>query len=852
MSLMDKLASERRARLAAERMLALKSRELFDANRKLAVQAKALTVKVAEQAVDLKAERGKAEEFRHTAHKAHESLRAADENLKAAETIISTTQERFGGAIEAVTDGIALFDDGDVLVAGNSAWFALFDDLSDISRGTTYTEVLTLGAEEGIFDLGGLNPQQWIAQMLERWDSTPIPDMTLSLWNGRHYQLSDRRVANGDKISLLVDITDRIAREEELRAARDRAESAARTKAAFLANMSHELRTPMNGVVGMADLLGESPLDREQKLYVDTIRNSGNALLSIINDVLDFSKLEAGKMGLNPAPFDLERLIHEVLVLMQPTARDKDLELAFDYDLFLPTHLVGDAGRLRQILTNLIGNAIKFTEAGHVLVRVVGIQEEDAGRVQLHIAVEDTGVGIPAGKVDTIFDDFTQVENERNRSHDGTGLGLSITRELLSLMGGEIWVQSEEGTGSNFGFRLTLPLDGDAVALPRGIDPRLQRLVLVNSARLEADILNRQLAQLQLTSSVFRSGADLVRDGVPQGTDLLIVDERLIDTDAATLVQTLRETGTEVPAVLVTTTPGAGDPSLFIGTLQRPIRRDALIAELGRVARALPEKPAEPASETVEEESAAPVLFRPAPRPRPAPEVEAPDSGTPEGTQPASTPLSAPSTALEVATGSESGAASVTPEREVAASPDVADSVPAPMGFRSMRGGGTAAPAPPVVEPAPAAPPAPALRMRILAAEDNRTNQLVFRKMLKGLDVDLHIVENGKAAVESFESLHPHLVFMDISMPVLDGKAATRQIRWLETEGLDKPGDCPRHAPIVAMTAHAMQGDAEDILAAGLDRVLTKPLRKADLLGVIEQACPTECIPPLNAETDAA
>ena len=142
--------------------------------------------------------------------------------------------------------------------------------------------------------------------------------------------------------------------------------------------------------------------------------------------------------------------------------------------------------------------------------------------------------------------------------------------------------------------------------------------------------------------------------------------------------------------------------------------------------------------------------------------------------------------------------------------------------------------------------------MRILAAEDNRTNQLVFRKMLKGLDVDLHIVENGKAAVESFESLHPHLVFMDISMPVLDGKAATRQIRWLETEGLDKPGDCPRHAPIVAMTAHAMQGDAEDILSAGLDRVLTKPLRKADLLGVIEQACPAECIPPLNAETDAA
>ena len=579
MSLMDKLASERRARLAAERMLALKSRELFDANRKLAIQAKALSVKVAEQAVDLQTVRVEAEEFRHASTQAQESLRKA-------ETLITTTQERFGNAIEAVTDGIALFDSADVLLTGNAAFFALFEDLTDISPGTTYAEILSLGAEEGIFDTGPEGGHAFIARMLDRWDSDPIPDITLSLWNGRHYQLSDRRVANGDRISLLVDITDRISREEELESARARAEAAARAKAAFLANMSHELRTPMNGVVGMADLLAESALDPEQRLYVDTIRSSGQALLGIINDVLDFSKLEAGKMGLTAQPFDLERLIHEVLILMQPTARDKKLELAFDYDLFLPTRLVGDAGRLRQVLTNLIGNAIKFTDAGHVLIRVVGMQDEVAGTVALHIAVEDTGIGIPAEKLDSIFGEFTQVENERNRAYDGTGLGLAITRELLTLMDGEIWVQSTEGEGSNFGFRLTLPLDGQAAAVPQVIAPTLRRVALVHSGRLEADVLTRQLRQLQLEVTLFRSGTDVIRAGDGARADLMLLDERLQDTDGPTLLRTLLETGRAMPALLISAAPEAAvrGPSgdLFTGFLERPIRRDAPLAQRRR------------------------------------------------------------------------------------------------------------------------------------------------------------------------------------------------------------------------------------------------------------------------------
>ncbi len=858
MSLMDKLASERRARLAAERMLALKSRELFDANRKLAVQAKALSVKVAEQEVDLRAVRGEAEEFRHASD-------LAQENLRKAETLITAAQDRFGNAIEAVTDGIALFDASDALVMGNRAWFALFDELSDIAPGTSYTKILTLGAEEGIFDIGGMSPAEWIGRMLDRWDGEIIPDITLSLWNGRHYQISDRRVANGDRISLMVDITDRIEREEELEAARNRAETAARAKAAFLANMSHELRTPMNGVVGMADLLAESDIGSEERLYVDTIRSSGQALLNIINDVLDFSKLESAKMSLVAEPFDLERLIHEVLTLMQPTARDKDLELAFDYDLFLPTRLVGDPGRIRQVLTNLIGNAIKFTQEGHVLIRIVGVQDEASNTVQLHMAVEDTGIGIPEEKLEAVFSEFTQVENQRNRAFDGTGLGLSITRELVRLMGGEIWVQSEEGRGSNFGFRLSLPLDGAAAGMPEAIAQSLSHVLLVHSGRLEADILQRQLEQLQFQVTLCRSGSDVIREGgTPSDADLVIVDERLQDTDGPTLVQTLRETGTCVPALLLCAAPEAAARAqtahLFAGFLNRPTRRDALIDALVRISNDTTDtagsallEAASPDAIQDEAQVVAGVEPHTSASAQEATDVaDAPAFLSSRGRARTMAESSEQSEQAAAAAGSRDAGPAVVDDHLIEA--DLHPNQPQGGTFQSLRSGGQRQPSPKPAEiPSTAkAAPAPLPRMRVLAAEDNRTNQLVFRKMLKDLDIELQIVENGRAAVECFETFHPHLVFMDISMPLLDGKQATRQIRWREAEGLDKPADCPAHVPIVAMTAHAMAGDAEAILSAGLDRYLTKPLNRPDLFDAVEKARSEALAPPQPRSASSA
>ena len=213
----------------------------------------------------------------------------------------------------------------------------------------------------------------------------------------------------------------------------------------------------MNGVVGIADLLTETDLNDEQRLFVDTIKSSGEALLVIINDVVDFSKIEADKIVLHSDGFDLERSIHEILIMLQGKAREKGIELILDYDMFLLSRFIGDQGRIRQILTNLIRNALKFTLQGHVLVRVVGVEQDD-GTAALTLTIEDTGIGIPEDKIDHIFGEFSQVDDEQNRQFEGTGLGLAISKRLIELMGGTIWATSQVDVGTSFGLSFALPL----------------------------------------------------------------------------------------------------------------------------------------------------------------------------------------------------------------------------------------------------------------------------------------------------------------------------------------------------------------------------------------------------------
>ncbi|MHC0052164.1 hybrid sensor histidine kinase/response regulator [Actibacterium sp. D379-3] len=829
MTLETKLAEERRGRLAAERLLEQKSRELFDANRQLSAHARNLSEEIVETKQQAEHLRGQ------------NSLIA--EELEVVSHAVAIAERRLWDSLETIRDGFAVYDADDRMVAANRAYLSIFDGLEEVSLGVRYGDVARLLAEEGIVDTEGVAPADWTRAILNRWRMDPIPDRVIRLWNGQYVKLIERRTPDGDMVCLNLNITemmrmwaaveavpdgfvlydhedrlvmcndryrefytdsapamqpgttfeqilrygldrgqyrDALGREEDwladrmvrhqqadgiieqqladgrwlrilekrtpdgglvglrvditeqkrqqqaLEEARVAAEAANRAKSAFLANMSHELRTPMNGVVGMADLLCDTALSEEQRLYAETIRNSGEALLTLLNDVLDYSKIEAEKLKLHPEPFDLERAIHEIVMLLQATAQDKALDLLIDYDMFLPTRFDGDRGRIRQILTNLISNAVKFTEQGHVLVRVVGMAADTPQQQQIHITVEDTGIGIAPDMQSHIFGEFNQVEDQQNRKFEGTGLGLAITKQLVGLMGGEMWLESEKGQGACFGIRLTLPLAEDSAVAPITLADGLRRVLVVDDQEINRTILERQLSQLGLDVVQHRTAEDALAALDGDGpVDLIVTDHKMPGMDGFTFARALRAAGVVVPILLLTSNPtalreGAAQDAVDL-VLNKPILRRALYEAINRLA--------------------------------------------------------------------------------------------------------------PV---APAAAPRP---MRILAAEDNRTNRLVFSRMVKDLAIDLRFAEDGDQALTAFRHERPDLIFMDISMPGRDGKEATRAIRAIEAQ----TGTAP--VPIVALTAHALDGDAEDILSAGLDHYLTKPLRKDAIRQMILRYLPPACLP---------
>ncbi|GLQ28544.1 response regulator [Sulfitobacter pacificus] len=716
MSLANKLTEERRNRLAAERMLELKKAELFAANRKLGKHAQQLSEEIVETRAQVATIRGENQRVKS-------DLNVANEKIAIAE-------RRLWHSIETINDGFAFFNADNEMIMANRAYLAIFEDLEVICPGVNYITILQVLTDEGIVNTGDLSTADWRRMMADRIQLPDPEPIVIQLWNGSFVKLVDQRGPEGDMVSLGLDITATVKYEEQLKEARSVAESASRAKSAFLANMSHEIRTPMNGVIGMADLLAESDLDEEQQLFVETIKNSGEALLVIINDVLDYSKIEAQKLELHPQPFDLERAIIEVLMLLQTSAQNKGLPLLLDYDLFLPTMMVGDPGRVRQVMTNLIGNAIKFTSKGHVLIRVTGVPDPALGTLSLHVVVEDTGIGIPDDMVGHIFGEFNQVENERNRQFDGTGLGLAISQRLVTMMGGEIWVTSEDGVGSCFGFRVEMGLT-DEGAIPRWHPPEgLRHALIVDDVDVNRAILQRQLTQLGLKVTACAKVSD-AEAALGNTIDLLLAHQ-----DAApALLSVLQARGLTLPVIVLS--------------------------------------------------------------PHPSKAIEAFDDRV----------------------------------------NDILLHPPARQNLFDTLGGLTFA------TPAMATQQTPTAqrRMRILAAEDNKTNQLVFRKMIKDLNVDLTFAGNGEEALRLFQDIAPDLVFMDISMPKMDGKEATSAIRASE---VGTP------TPIIALTAHAMDGDDAGILAAGLDKYLTKPLRRALIMQEIEAAHGGRFAPLLPAQDD--